>query len=206
MKLYHHPASPNSRVVRLAARLLQQPLEEVQLDALKGEHQQPAYLAVNPNGLWPTLVDGDFVLWETVAILHYLCERSPQCTLLPVAATSRAEVIRWQAWHLAHWAPALKVFIFENVFRAVRGLGETDTQAVERNLPTFHKLATILEQRLSKSPWLAGPAMTLADLSVASYLMYADVARMPLADYGAIRRWFDRIASLPEWRDTEPSW
>jgi len=206
MKLYHHPASPNSRVVRLAARLLQQPLEEVQLDALKGEHQQPAYLAVNPNGLWPTLVDGDFVLWETVAILHYLCERSPQCTLLPGAAMSRAEVIRWQAWHLAHWAPTLKVFIFENVFRAVRGMGETDAEAVARNVPTFHRLARILEQRLSQSPWLAGPSMTLADLSVASYLMYADVARMPLADYGAIRRWFDRIASLPEWRDTEPSW
>jgi glutathione S-transferase len=72
MKLYYNPMSPNVRRVRFTAAVLGMQLEEKKLDFTKGEHKNPEYLALNPNGAVPTLVDGDFVLTESRAIMQYL--------------------------------------------------------------------------------------------------------------------------------------
>jgi glutathione S-transferase len=81
MKLYMNRMS-NVRRVRLTAAVLGIELEEIPLDFAKGEHKTPEYLAVNPNGSVPTLVDGDFVLSESRAIMQYLASKQPDSGLL----------------------------------------------------------------------------------------------------------------------------
>ena len=206
MKLYHHPASPNARAVRVAARLQGLEVEELRVDASGGEQRSPAYLALNPNGLFPTLVDGDFVLWETVAILQYLAEQVGPGGLLPAGSRCRADVLRWQAWALAHWHPCLRVFVFEHVFKAVKGGGKPDPRLTAAQEPAFHRLTAILDAHLARGPWLAGDRLSVADLFVGAFLMYADVARLPLQPYAHVRRWYGRIDALPAWKATEPVW
>ena len=82
MKLYHNPLSPNARRVLLTAAYLGLRLDEQVLDVANGEHKSPDYLALNPNGMIPTLVDGPLTLWESRAIIQYLASKKPESGLL----------------------------------------------------------------------------------------------------------------------------
>jgi len=103
MKLLMHPASPNVRAVLVTAEHLDMPLECQLIDAMSGEQSQPNYLAINPNGLFPVLVDDDFVLWETVPIMQYLAGKRPGNALWPYDERRRADICRWQCWSLAQF-------------------------------------------------------------------------------------------------------
>jgi len=82
MRLYFHPGSTNARRARLTAALLGIELDEKLVDFAKGEHKAPAYMALNPNGAIPTLVDGDLVLTESRAIMQYLAGKRPESSRL----------------------------------------------------------------------------------------------------------------------------
>src|SRR5262245_8645262 len=101
MKLYGFPASPNTWKVRAVAAHPGIGLDEQFVDLTKGAQRSPDYLALNPTGRTPTLVDGDFVLWEATAIMQYLAERKTS-PLWPGDTRSRADITRWQSWNLQH--------------------------------------------------------------------------------------------------------
>ena len=100
MKLVGFPPSPNTWKVRAVAAHLGIPLENEFVDLTKGQQRSPAYLALNPSARAPTLVDGDFKLWESVAIMQYLASQKPN-TVWPDDARTRADIMRWQSWGLA---------------------------------------------------------------------------------------------------------
>src|SRR5437667_12573825 len=113
MKLYGFPPSPNTWKVRAVAAHLGLPLELELVDLTKGAQRTADYLALNPTGRTPTLVDGNFVLWESTAIMHYLAERKASM-LFPNDARTRADIMRWQSWHLQHWSKeACEPLIFQ---------------------------------------------------------------------------------------------
>ena len=115
MKLYGFPISPNTWKVRAVAAHLGIVLDNQLVDLSRGEQRAPEYLALNPTGRTPTLVDGDFVLWESNAIMQYLASGKPNA-LWPDDARSRADIARWQSWQLAHWGKAAcQPLIFERV-------------------------------------------------------------------------------------------
>jgi glutathione S-transferase len=188
----------------MTADLLDEPLERQLVDAMAGEQSTQVYLKVNPNGLFPVLVAGDFVLWETIPIMQYLASRKVGNTLWPDDARRRADICRWQCWSLAHWSPALRIYIFENMFKRLKGLGEPDVQAIRNGEETYHRFAHILDSQLKAQGYLTGAHLTLADLSVSAWLMYATAARIPLEPFANIRRWFESIQSLPAWQRTAP--
>ncbi len=202
MKLYHHPLSPNVRRVRLAAAVLGIELEEQVVDFAKGEHKSPALLAINPNGALPVLVDEDFALTESRAIMQYLAAKKPESGLLPLDERARADVTRWQFWDSSHWAPCLGVIAFERVIKAFMNLGAPDTAKVDENLKAFQRWAAVLDARLDGKQYVVGNALTLADLTLASSLMYAKQAEVPLAQFGHIEGWFGRISALDAWKKT----
>src|SRR5215510_1363043 len=130
MKLYINPMSPNVRRVRLTAAVLGLQLEEKKLDFAKGEQKNPEYLALNPNGAVPTLVDGDFVLTESRAIMQYLASKKPESGLFPSAQQARADVIRWQFWDASHFSPQLGTLTFQKIIKPMFGMGEPDQDKI----------------------------------------------------------------------------
>ena len=204
LRLYFHPASDASRKVLLTAAYLELDLDLQVVDVKRLAHQQPEYLKLNPNGLFPLLIEGDFVLWESSAIMQYLAEKNSDTPLWPSDIRLRADVTRWQCWDLAHWGPALRPFMWEHVGKKIKGLGEPDQAELERALPAQVRLAGVLNDHLANRDWLVGDGLSLADLSVASHLMYRDLARLPLDSYPHIYRWFASVEALPCWRSTRP--
>jgi glutathione S-transferase len=196
MKLFHNPLSPNVRRVLLTAAVLGIELEEKVLDFSKGEHKNPEFLALNPNGAVPTLVDGDFVLTESRAIMQYLASKKPESGLLPRDEAARADVTRWQFWDAAHFSPQLGTLGFEKVLKGMMGLGDPDQGKIQEALTNFRRFATVLNKRLEGKQYIVGNTLTVADLTIASSLMYAKQTEVPLAEFPNVQAWFSRISAL----------
>ena len=204
MKLHGFPFSPNTWKVRALAAHLDIPLEFELVDLAKGDQRNPAYLALNPTGRTPTLVDGKFTLWESEAILQYLAGLRPT-SLWPEGARARADIMRWQSWRLAHWGKdACEPLVFERVVKRFLDLGPPDEAAVAVATAAFEREAVMLDGHLANQPFLVGDGPTIAEFSVASMLFMAEMAELPLAPYPNIRDWFDRVSALPGWAETAP--
>src|SRR5215471_7246808 len=187
MKLYGFPPSPNTWQVRAVANYLGVPLEFELVDLSKGGSRTPAYLAINPTGRTPALVDGDLKLWETLAIMQYVASQKPNA-LWPNDARVRADIMRWQSWQLAHWgSDACIPLVFNRLVKKILNLGPPDEAAVAKATAAFNKEATVLEAHLTKQPYLVGKDLTLADFSVAANLLYAKEAELPLEPYARVR-------------------
>lgn len=204
MKLIGFPASPNTWKVRAVAAHLGIPLELEFVDLTKGHSHAPDYLALNPTGRTPTLIDGDFILWESNAIMQYLGSRKPN-SLWPDDARARADISRWQSWQLAHWGKeACEPLLIERIVKQILKLGPPDDAVCTKALACLDRDAAILDAHLAKQPYLVGNDVTLADFSVAVPLFYAERAALPLASYGHVKDWFARVSSLRCWTETRP--
>ena len=115
MKLYAIVGSPNSRKVLSVIHHLGIDVEIEYLDLFQGQHKTLEYTALNPNGMVPTLVDGDLNLWESNAIIQYLADKAGSDELFPTDSKKRADVVRWQCWELAHFNQAFGTLAFESV-------------------------------------------------------------------------------------------
>lgn len=202
MKLYMNPLSPNVRRVRLTAAVLGIPLEEKKLDFAKGEHKNPEFLAINPNGAVPALVDGDFVLTESRAIMQYLASKKPDAGLLPRDEAARADVTRWQFWDASHFSPHLAAIAFEKLLKGMMGMGDPDPRKIEDALANFRRFGAVLNKRLEGKHYVVGNALTIADLTLASSLMYARQAEVPLSELPHVQAWFGHISELDAWKKT----
>ena len=105
MKLYNSNFSPNALRVRAVAAELGIELDIVEVDLRKGENKTASYLAMNPNGKVPVLVDADFVLWESRAIDAYLASLRPEPGLYPDDAKKRAIIDQWSTGRPSTSAP-----------------------------------------------------------------------------------------------------
>jgi glutathione S-transferase len=204
MKLYGFPPSPNTWKTRAVAAHLGIALDFEFVDLTKGVQRGADYRALNPTGRTPTLVDGEFVVWESTAIMQYLASRRPNA-LWPDDARTRADIMRWQSWQLAHWGKeGCEPLLFERLVKQILQLGPPDEAVVAKGLAAFNKEAAVLDAHLAKQPYLAGNDVTLADFSVAAPLFYAERADLPVAPYANVKAWFARVSALPCWRETAP--
>lgn len=200
MKLYIVPGSPNCRKVQAVVHELAVPVETVVIDFARGEHKAREYLAINPNGLVPSLTHGDLRLWESTAIMQYLADTCGETSLFPRDPARRADVVRWQCWELAHFGPALGVVLFERLFKPLMMGAAPDEAVVARALERLGPCAALLEAHLSERPFVCGGAVTLADYSLGCMLPLADLARVDLDPYPSLRVWLARLDEREAWR------
>lgn len=204
MKLFHHPMSSCSRRVNLTLAILGRTVEEQRLIDLASPADRAALREVNPNEKVPVLVDGDFVLWESHAIMAYLCDQTPGQTLYPTDLRGRADVQRWLHWVGAHLGSSVGPINFEKLWKKfMPGGGEPDAAVVARHEALFRQAAAVIDAHLARRTWLVGDRVTLADLSVATTLMYAPMTQLPLEPYPHLRALLGRVHELPAWAATE---
>ncbi|MDR1967695.1 MAG: glutathione S-transferase family protein [Burkholderiaceae bacterium] len=208
MRLYHFPLSSNARCAVMTALhlapLLPRPVELAEVDLSQGAQRAPGFLRLNPNGKVPVLVDGDFVLSESCAIMQYLAEIAPGQALWPAEPRARADVNRWMFWCANEFSPQVGILNFENWIKAMMGAGSPDAARVARAEADLRTHAAVLDTHLAKRTWISGEQLTLADLTLAAHLMSIGKARLPLTDLPHLMAWWTRVRELPVWQRTEP--
>ncbi len=205
MKLYYHPNSPNCTDVLATANQLGIELDLELVELMKGAQKDPAFLKLNPNGKVPTLVDGDFVIWESNAIMQYIASTKPGNSLWPAGVRVRADIARWQFWQASQWNKATGMLVWENMIKKFLNLGAPDPAKIKEGEELFHASAAVLDGHLKDRQYLVGNGLTLTDFSVAASLIYARPARLPLEKYENIRAWYARIESLDAWKKALPA-
>lgn len=174
--------SNNVQKVLWLAQLLALDVAQEDYGGPFGRTREPAYLALNPNGTVPTLVDGDFVLWESNAILRYLAARAAS-PLYPPEPPRRAPVDQWLDWQLGTLSPAFRPLYVAHIRerRPLDGLAPLVAAA--------HAQFALLDAALRDRDWIAGAQLTIADIAIGPMvhrwfaLGLADAAHAPLARY-----------------------
>jgi glutathione S-transferase len=211
LTLYAHVnrRSPNTFKLRLALAEAGATYDYRPVDLDAGEQKRPEFLALNPHGKIPVLVDGDFELAESDAILWYLGERFPESGLLPLAGAAgaaarqgRARVLQWCAFSSTGLYQAyLDLYIHKVVGapdKRVSWIGDAAARKLER-------LLGVLDGVLGRRDYLAGD-FSLADLAGASVLqtVKARIPGDPTAGRAAIAAWYARVSGRPSWRRAQP--
>lgn len=203
LKLYATPLSANGRKVLAVAAELKVQADIQLINVYAGEGRRPAYLAVNPAGKIPTLIDGDLTLFESNAILVYLAEVHGGYGLWSEEPQARAQLLRWLFFESAHWQPTLSAVLSSHV--AHRLFPERLPKPIddpEWGASPVNVLLEQLEGALQTQDFLAGSELSLADFSVAGMTMYFKAGAFPFARYPAITRWYQALNERPSWRLT----
>ncbi|CAH0164545.1 Dichloromethane dehalogenase [Massilia sp. Bi118] len=205
MQLYYHPYSSNARRVLMAADHLGIQLDLVECN-LMSEADRRRLMEINDNNKIPVLIDDGFVLWESCAIMQYLADSKPGQTVYPTDPLGRADVNRWMFWACQHFAPAIGVIAWENVWKKMVTGQDADVNELARGAADLAQAAAVLDKHLARRRWLVWDGVTLADYAVAASLMVRERARLPLDDYPHLLAWFERVQALPAWSNTESVW
>jgi len=205
MKLYVIAGSPNSRKVLAVVNHLELDIEVEYLDLFSGAHKQPEYTSLNPNGMVPTLVDGELSLWESNAIIQYLAECLGSDSLYPNDLKSRSDINRWLCWELAHFNQAFGTLALESVakpkFMGIEGDGAVISWA-SQNLVRFSE---VLEQHLEGRQFMVGDAITLADYAMVHVEFFKENVPFDWEPYPNVNAYFERMRKAPHWAATAPS-
>jgi len=201
MKLYSIHNSNNCR--RVNATIQHLGLEVDVAEQQMGDLKKPEYLALNPNGKVPTLVDGDVRLWESRAIMQYLASKK-ETPLWPKDDARRADIARWQFWEASHLSKGTGAYAFENLFKKIFMKQAPDPVALAVGEKEWRLFAPVLDAQLASRKWILGNDLTLADFSVGACFSYAEPSGLPMGDFGHIQAWLSRLGEIPAWRNTAP--
>jgi glutathione S-transferase len=200
LKLHGFPMSPNTRRALFALEEHGVAYELVTVDLMSGEQKSAAYLALNPTGRVPTLVDGDFVLWESNAILEYLAAQHPEKGLGPRSARETGEMARWMYMSAAHLSPSV-ARIFAHTIRLPEA--QRIPRLVEEGRVEVDRCLKAMEGQLSGHEYLAG-RFSMVEIALAPTLGAAPMLGIDLARFPSVAAWMKRIAARPAWQKVQP--
>jgi len=222
ISVYVNPVTVNSIKVILLCNALAIKPNYITIELHKGEHRTPEFLKINPDGKVPVLVDGDFVLNESNAILQYLSNKeaskeaskessnlsskkpSEYPSFWPSEIQQQAEVLKWLFWQGNSWGKAVGVFAHRRLILPSWGYAYKEALSQEY-FDDFHQVIRRLDHALVDKDYLVGECLTIADICLSSYLILSDEAEIPLDDYVHVRRWLSNISAMPWWQATHRS-
>jgi glutathione S-transferase len=161
-----------------------------------GRNREPDYLAMNPNGRVPTLVDGDFVLWESNSIMRYLVlAYAPGSAIYPQQPKRRAGVDRWLDWTLSTVQPVDRPVFWALVRTPV---GERDMVAIQKDADAEAEVWRVADARLSTRRFIEGDDFTIADIALGAYARrWFGVEGVSKPELPHLERWFAQFAGRP---------
>ncbi|NJK33876.1 MAG: glutathione S-transferase family protein [Oscillatoriales cyanobacterium SM2_2_1] len=198
LKLYYARPSAYARPVWLALLEKHLPFELIPID-LSGEQFKPEFLALNPFSHVPVLVDGDFQVIESLAILDYLEVQYPSPSLLPTDALSLARVRMVQMVTLNELLPAVLKLLIHNNSPNEKSIELEYARMRARNTLSF------LEDLLGCSHYFAGEQLTLAEIVAGTLIYRMPDLGIPLTNYPRLNCWSEGLLTRPTWRQIELS-
>lgn len=189
MKLYDLELSGNCYKVRLLASLLKTPLEIVPVDFMGGAHKQPEFLALNPLGEIPVLIDGDLVLRDSQAILVYVARQYGGEQWLPAHPTEMAQIMQWLSTAANDIARGPNDARLSDKFGYLLDVEQARNKA--------HRIIGIVDQHLSNRQWLELDRPTIADIACFPYIALSHEGGVSLDAYPNVNAWIARIKALP---------
>ena len=194
IQIWGRLSSLNVRKVVWAAREVAAPFTRVEAGMAFGVVNTPEYRALNPNGMVPTLQDGELVLWESNVIVRYLCAKYAPDTLYPQALAQRFDAERWMDWQQttfnAAGAPAFLQWIRMPA-------EQRDKQAIAKSVTATEPLLARLDKHLAQQAYMAGEAFTMADIPIATDIHRWFGLPQPRPKLPHLQRWFDAILQRP---------
>jgi len=202
MNLYYME-TPNARKPCAVAKYLNIPIQATRVNLQNGEHQKPAFLALNPNAKIPVLQDGETIIWESSAIMMYLAQTAGS-DLWPSNPKEQVDVHKWLSWDSAHFSRHAGTLMFENYLKPYFGIGETDAAVVEEATGFFKRFGQVLDHHMRGRDFVSGNKLSIADFAISSVLPSRDDANIPLDGFKEIHRWYDQLMEIPAIRDPWP--
>ncbi|XP_062549072.1 glutathione S-transferase D7-like [Armigeres subalbatus] len=195
--LYHFPMSPPSRSALLVARNLELDVEVKILNLMQGEHLQEEFVKINPQHTVPTLVDDDYVLWESKAIATYLVEQhKPDSTLYPADPKLRG-IINQRLYFDS-------TVLFSRAYNAFAPLMRQGETSIPQDKKDAVKGALVtLDGYLDGQEWVAGENTTVADLCLLATVSSLEKLGVDLTELSNVTAWLNRCKSLPGYEENE---
>lgn len=213
LELWWGSGSPYSWRALLALEYKRLPYVSHLLQFSKQEHRSPELLKMNPRGRVPVLKDGDYVCFESLAILRYLDRKYPEVPLFGATAEEEGTITRVICEYMSYAEDHITKLIYAILFQGVEG----HMEEMERSMNLVIAEARTIEKRLSSSSWLVGEAFSAADIIVfpgIQQLLRVMERReaqdlrahlLPLeANFPAIAAWIKRVEQLPGYERTYP--
>ena len=196
LTIWGRPNSVNVQKVLWCLRELDLPFARIDAGMQFGRTGEPDYLAMNPNGRIPTLVDGDYVLWESNSIMRYLCMAyGPASPIYPQDAKRRAGVDRWLDWTLSTLQPVERP-VFWALVRTPAA--QRDMIAIQRDAGVAAEAWRIVDRQLAARRYLEGDQFTLADVAIAAFARrWFGVEGIIRPELPELDRWYAQVADRP---------
>ena len=196
LTIWGRPNSVNVQKVLWCLRELDLPFARIDAGMQFGRTGEPDYLAMNPNGRIPTLVDGDYVLWESNSIMRYLCMAyGPASPIYPQDAKRRAGVDRWLDWTLSTLQPVERPVFWALVRTPV---AQRDMIAIQKDADMAAEAWRIVDRQLAARRYLEGDQFTLADVAIAAFARrWFGVEGIIRPELPELNRWYAQLADRP---------
>lgn len=174
------------------------PYERVDVGGPFGGTDTPEYRAMNPNGVVPTLMEGDYVLWESNAILRYLCAaHAPGHPVWPDDVKARGSIDRWMDWLQTTLGPPQSV-VFQGLVRIAPE--KRDHAAIGAALGKLREHWGLLDRVLDREEYVAGPAFSLADVAIGVHVHRWFSFAVERPEMPHLRRWYERLLERGAYR------
>ncbi|NER84136.1 MAG: glutathione S-transferase [Leptolyngbya sp. SIO1D8] len=190
IQLYGHEMSGNTYKVKLFLAMLGQDYEWIKVDLMAGAHKQPEFLALNPFGQVPVLVDGEVVLADAQAILVYLARQYGGEAWLPTEALPLAQVMRWLSTTAGEIRQGPESTRLYHLFKVA-------SINLERAEQRAAFILAQLNDHLANLDWLELGRPTIADVAVFPYVALAGDGKIDLSRYPHVLAWIERVKHLP---------
>ena len=198
LKIMGRDTSSNVQKVLWVCGELDLPFEREDIGGPFGGNDKPEYLALNPNGRVPTIIDDGYVLWESNSCTRYLAAKHGGDPLSPADLQIRGNAERWMDWQLTTMSPAL-VPVFWGLVRTPPE--KRDMDAIEAARKKLSGLIGFMDAQLSKTTYLAGDDFTIGDipLGITAYRWF--VMDMERENYPNLKRWYDLLTTRKAFQD-----
>jgi glutathione S-transferase len=194
LRIWGRITSINVRKAVWTAQELGLEFERIDAGGAFGVTKTPEYIAMNPNSVVPTLVDGEFTLWESNVVVRYLCAKHALGHLYPVDLQERFNAERWMDWQQTTFSPSGRD-AFWQLIRIPEP--ERDMQKVAASISSTEILLDRFEAHLSTTEYVAGSKLTMADIPMACEIHRWFGLNIPSKTRPYIEAWYTKMLARP---------